>query len=145
MENNTVLSQIGNTPLVKLKQASELTGCNIYGKAEYFNPGESVKDRAALWIIKDAEKKGLIDKNTTIIETTSGNTGFSLSMVSMVKGYDCIVAVSSKSSPDKIDMLKSMGAKVGLLNQKTEKCIFKMKVLYKIIFVRSVLRQLLPF
>ena len=59
MENNTILSQIGNTPLVKLKQASELTGCNIYGKAEYFNPGESVKDRAALFIVKDALKRNL--------------------------------------------------------------------------------------
>ena len=62
METNSVISQIGNTPLVKLKQASELTGCNIYGKAEYFNPGESVKDRAALFIVKDAIKRKLISK-----------------------------------------------------------------------------------
>ena len=75
---DTVLNQIGNTPLVKLKQASELTGCHIYGKAEYFNPGESVKDRAALFIIEDAIKRKLISKGGTIVEGTAGNTGIGL-------------------------------------------------------------------
>mgnify|MGYP000568232982 CR=1 FL=1 len=68
METNSVISQIGNTPLVRLKQASELTGCHIYGKAEYFNPGESVKDRAALFIVQDALKRKLISKGGTIVE-----------------------------------------------------------------------------
>ena len=75
MENNTILSKIGNTPLIKLKQASELTGCNIFGKAEYFNPGESVKDRAALFIVKNAIEKKLIERGGTIVEGTAGNTG----------------------------------------------------------------------
>ena len=78
MENNSVISQIGNTPLVRLKQASELTQCNIYGKAEYSNPGESVKDRAALFIVQDALKKKLIKKGGTIVEGTAGNTGIGL-------------------------------------------------------------------
>ena len=81
MENNTILSQIGNTPLVRLKQASELTGCNIYGKAEYFNPGESVKDRAAFFIVKDAIERKLISKGGTIVEGTAGNNGIGLAIV----------------------------------------------------------------
>ena len=110
--HENILSLIGDTPLIKLNRIVKNFKGSYYAKYEAFNPGHSNKDRIALHIIENAEKKGLIDKNTTIIETTSGNTGFSLSMVSMVKGYDCIVAVSSKSSPDKIDMLKSMGAKL---------------------------------
>ena len=78
---DTVLNQIGNTPLVKLKQASESTGCHIYGKAEYFNPGESVKDRAALFIVQDALKRKLITKGGTIVEGTAGNTGIGLAIV----------------------------------------------------------------
>ena len=81
MENNTILSKIGNTPLVRLKQASELTQCNIYGKAEYFNPGESIKDRAALFIVQNALKKKLIAKGGTIVEGTAGNTGIGLAIV----------------------------------------------------------------
>ena len=81
METNSIISQIGNTPLVRLKQASELTGCNIYGKAEYFNPGESVKDRAALFIVEDAIKRNLISKGGTIVEGTAGNTGIGLSLI----------------------------------------------------------------
>lgn len=84
----------------------------FYAKVEAFNPGHSTKDRIALYIIEEAERKGILKPGDTIIETTSGNTGFSLAMVSIVKGYDCILAVSSKSSKDKIDMLRSMGAKV---------------------------------
>jgi len=85
---------------------------DFYAKVEAFNPGHSTKDRIALYIIEEAEKKGILKPGDTIIETTSGNTGFSLAMVSIIKGYDCILAVSSKSSRDKIDMLRSMGAKV---------------------------------
>ena len=109
---NSVLELIGNTPLIKLNKVSaDLTG-NFYAKVEAFNPGHSTKDRIALYIIEVAEKRGILKPGDTIIETTSGNTGFSLAMVSIIKGYDCILAVSSKSSKDKIDMLRSMGAKV---------------------------------
>ena len=107
-----LLSLVGNTPLIELKKiVAGFTG-NFYAKWEAYNPGHSNKDRIALHIIEEAERQGLIRENTTIIETTSGNTGFSLAMVSMIKGYDCILAVSSKSSEDKINMLRSMGAKV---------------------------------
>ena len=109
---NSILDLVGNTPLVKLNKIAEpLTG-NFYAKVEAFNPGHSSKDRIAAYIIEEAEKKGILKPGSTIIETTSGNTGFSLAMVSIVKGYDCVLAVSSKSSPDKIDMLRCMGAKV---------------------------------
>ena len=107
-----VLELIGQTPLVKLNKIVKDIPGNFYAKIEAFNPGHSNKDRIALHIIEAAEKKGLLKPGSTIIETTSGNTGFSLAMVSIVKGYNCILAVTSKSSPDKIDMLKSMGAKV---------------------------------
>ena len=106
------LDLIGKTPLVKLNNIVNNISGNFYAKVEALNPGHSNKDRIALYIIESAEKKGLIKPGSTIIETTSGNTGFSLAMVSVIKGYNCILAVSSKSSPDKIDMLKAMGAKV---------------------------------
>lgn len=109
---NSVLDLIGNTPLVKLEKITQNMKGNYFAKVEAFNPGHSTKDRIALYIIEQAEKKGILKPGDTIIETTSGNTGFSLAMVSIIKGYDCILAVSSKSSPDKIDMLKTMGAKV---------------------------------
>ena len=109
---NSILELVGNTPLVKLnKITKDFTG-NFYAKVESFNPGHSSKDRIAMHIIEEAERKGLLNENSTIIETTSGNTGFSIAMVSIIKGYDCILAVSSKSSKDKIDMLRSMGATV---------------------------------
>ncbi|WP_411030905.1 PLP-dependent cysteine synthase family protein [Spongiimicrobium sp. 3-5] len=109
---NNILELIGNTPLVKLNRiADQLTG-NFYAKVEAFNPGHSSKDRIAAYIIEEAERKGILTEGSTIIETTSGNTGFSIAMVSIIKGYECILAVSSKSSKDKIDMLRSMGAKV---------------------------------
>ncbi len=109
---NNVLELIGNTPLIKLNKITKNLKGNFYAKVEAFNPGHSSKDRIAIYIIEEAEKKGILKPGDTIIETTSGNTGFSLAMISIVKGYDCILAVSSKSSPDKIDMLRSMGAKV---------------------------------
>jgi cystathionine beta-synthase len=109
---NNVLELIGDTPLIKLNKVTENLEGNFYAKVEAFNPGHSSKDRIALYIIEEAEKKGILSPGDTIIETTSGNTGFSLAMVSIVKGYDCILAVSSKSSKDKIDMLRSLGAKV---------------------------------
>ena len=109
---DNVLGLVGNTPLIKLnKIVSQFQG-SFFAKVEGFNPGHSTKDRIALYIIEQAEKKGVLKPGDTIIETTSGNTGFSLAMVSIIKGYKCILAVSSKSSPDKIDMLKTMGAEV---------------------------------
>ena len=109
---NSVLDLIGDTPLIKLNEITKGLPGNFYAKVEAFNPGHSTKDRIALYIIEQAEKLDILKPGDTIIETTSGNTGFSIAMVSLIKGYDCILAVSSKSSRDKIDMLKSMGAKV---------------------------------
>ena len=110
MENITNLSKIGNTPLVRLKQASELTGCNIYGKAEYFNPGESVKDRAALFIVQDAIKKGLISKGGTIVEGTAGNTGIGLAIVCREYGLNLKIVIPKTQSIEKKNTLKKLGA-----------------------------------
>jgi cystathionine beta-synthase len=107
-----ILELIGNTPMIRLNKITQSLEGEFYTKFEGFNPGHSTKDRIALHIIEQAEKEGILKKGTTIIETTSGNTGFSLAMVSIIKGYKCILAVSSKSSLDKIDMLKALGAKV---------------------------------
>ncbi|MAT89385.1 MAG: cystathionine beta-synthase [Flavobacteriaceae bacterium] len=109
---NNVLDLIGNTPLIKLNRITASMEGSFYAKVEAFNPGHSSKDRIALHILENAEAKGILKPGDTIIETTSGNTGFSVAMVSILKGYQCILAVSSKSSADKIDMLKTMGAQV---------------------------------
>ena len=109
---DNILELVGDTPLVKLNTITKTFPGTYIAKLEAFNPGHSSKDRIALHIVEQAEKKGILKPGDTIIETTSGNTGFSIAMVSMIKGYDCVLAVSSKSSLDKIDMLKSMGAKV---------------------------------
>lgn len=109
---NSILELIGNTPLIKIDKITENLKGNFFAKVEAFNPGHSSKDRIALYIIEEAERKGILKPGDTIIETTSGNTGFSIAMVSIVKGYNCILAVSNKSSKDKIDMLRSLGAKV---------------------------------
>lgn len=109
---DNVLQLIGNTPLIKLNRMTADFDGDFYAKVEAFNPGHSSKDRIALHIIEEAERQGILNPGDTIIETTSGNTGFSIAMVSIIKGYECVLAVSSKSSADKIDMLKSMGAKV---------------------------------
>lgn len=109
---DNVLELIGQTPLIKLnKITANFTG-EFFAKVEAFNPGHSSKDRIALHIIETAERQGILKPGDTIVETTSGNTGFSIAMVSIIKGYKCILAVSSKSSADKIDMLKAMGAQV---------------------------------
>jgi len=112
MDKNSVISQIGNTPLVRLKQASELTGCNIYGKAEYFNPGESVKDRAALFIVQDAFKKKLIQKGGTIVEGTAGNTGIGLAVVCKEYGLKLKVVIPRTQSIEKKVTLKELGAEL---------------------------------
>lgn len=110
--HNSILDLIGKTPLIRLnKVVSDFPG-SYWAKMESFNPGHSAKDRIAVFILEEAERCGLLTPGATIVETTSGNTGFSLAMVSVLKGYKCILAVSSKSSPDKIDMLKAMGAEV---------------------------------
>lgn len=109
---NNILGLIGNTPLIKLNHITKNLSGNFYAKYEGFNPGHSMKDRIALYIIEEAERQGLINKGSTIIETTSGNTGFSIALVCIIKGYNCVLAVSSKASVGKINMLKAMGAKV---------------------------------
>ena len=107
-----VLNQIGNTPLVKLKQASELTGCNIYGKAEYFNPGESIKDRTALFIVQDALKRKLISKGGTIVEGTAGNTGIGLAIVCKEYGLKLKIVIPKTQSIEKKNTLKKLGAEL---------------------------------
>ena len=109
---NNLLELVGNTPMVKIDNITRGYKGIILAKLESANPGHSSKDRIALHIVESAEKKGILKPGDTIIETTSGNTGCSLAMVSLIKGYKCILAVSSKSSNDKIDMLKAMGATV---------------------------------
>ena len=109
---DNILSLVGNTPLVKLDRVTQNLEGNFYAKVEAFNAGHSAKDRIALHIIEAAEKKGILKPGDTIVETTSGNTGFSIAMVSAIKGYKCVLSVSDKSSPDKIDMLRAMGATV---------------------------------
>tara|TARA_B100000003_G_scaffold208522_1_gene229105 strand:- start:1465 stop:2499 length:1035 start_codon:yes stop_codon:yes gene_type:complete len=110
--HKNILDLIGGTPMIRLNNSVKSFQGEFFAKYEGFNPGHSSKDRIALFIIEDAERKGLINNESTIIETTSGNTGFSLAMVALVKGYNCILAVSDKSSKDKIEMLAAMGAKV---------------------------------
>jgi cysteine synthase A len=112
MDNNNVLKQIGNTPLIKLKQASELTNCNIYGKAEYFNPGESIKDRAALSIIEDAIKNKKIEKGGTVIEGTAGNTGIGLAIVCKVYDLKLKIVIPNTQSIEKKEVLKKLGAEL---------------------------------
>lgn len=110
--HDTILDLVGNTPLVSLQKiASPMLG-QFFAKLEAFNPGHSAKDRTALYIINDAEKRGLLTPGGVIVETTSGNTGYSISMIAAIRGYRCILAVTDKSSPDKIDMLRALGAEV---------------------------------
>jgi cysteine synthase A len=103
---------IGNTPLIKLKKASELTGCTILGKAEFLNPGGSVKDRAALAIIEDAESKGLIRPGGLIVEGTAGNTGIGLALVGNARGYKTLIIIPETQSQEKKDMLRLAGAEL---------------------------------
>ena len=110
MESNSVISHIGNTPLIRLKQASELTGCNIYGKAEYLNPGESVKDRAALFIVEDAIKRKLVSKGGTIVEGTAGNTGIGLAVVCKEFGLKLKIVIPNTQSIEKKETLRKLGA-----------------------------------
>ncbi len=103
---------IGNTPLLKLKKASEMTGCTILGKAEFMNPGQSVKDRAALYIIKDAVKRGLLKPGGTIVEGTAGNTGIGLALVGASMGFRTVIVIPETQSQEKKDMLRLAGAEL---------------------------------
>ncbi|MSO92200.1 MAG: cysteine synthase A [Rhodospirillales bacterium] len=104
------LSTIGNTPLIRLKRASEMTGCEILGKAEFLNPGSSVKDRAALYIVRDAEEKGLLKPGGVIVEGTAGNTGIGLALVGNALGYRTVIVIPETQSQEKKDMLRLCGA-----------------------------------
>ena len=107
---NSVLDAIGNTPLIRLRRASELTGCEILGKAEFTNPGQSVKDRAALYIIKDAVEKGLLRPGGRIVEGTAGNTGIGLAMVGKAMGYRSTIVIPRTQSQEKKDAIRLYGA-----------------------------------
>ena len=118
---NNFIDGIGNTPLVKLKAASEITKCNIYGKAEYLNPGGSVKDRAALALIKDAEEKNLINKGGIVVEGTAGNTGIGLCLIGNSKGYKTVIVMNDNQTQEKKDTLKNIGADLRLVPPKPYK------------------------
>src|ERR1700754_3217497 len=100
---NSVLDAIGNTPLIRLKHASELTGCEILGKAEFMNPGQSVKDRAALWIVRDAIKRGALKPGGVIVEGTAGNTGIGLAVVGNAMGFRSVIVIPETQSQEKKD------------------------------------------
>ena len=120
-QNKNIISVIGNTPLIKLQGPSELTSCNIYGKAEFLNPGGSIKDRAALALIKDAEEKKKISKKGIIVEGTAGNTGIGLTLIGNAKGYKTIIVMPETQTKEKIETLKSMGAELKLVPAKPYK------------------------
>lgn len=103
---------IGNTPLIRLNSFSKETGCEILGKAEFMNPGGSVKDRAALFIIEDAERRGLLKPGGTVVEGTAGNTGIGLAHICNAKGYKCLIIIPETQSQEKIDLLRTLGAEV---------------------------------
>ncbi len=107
-----VPAMVGNTPLIRLNRVSELTGCEIWGKAEFLNPGQSVKDRAALYIIRDAERRGLLKPGGTIVEGTAGNTGIGLTVVGNALGYRSVIVIPETQSQEKKDTLRLNGAEV---------------------------------
>jgi cysteine synthase A len=109
---NGFVGTIGNTPLIRLDSFSDETGCEILGKAEFLNPGGSVKDRAALEIIEDAERKGLLKPGGTVVEGTAGNTGIGLAHICNAKGYKCLIVIPDTQSQEKIDLLRTLGAEV---------------------------------
>lgn len=113
MERNlSVIDAIGNTPLIRLRRASEETGCEIWGKAEFMNPGQSIKDRAGLFIIRDAEARGLIQPGGIIVEGTAGNTGIGLTLVANALGYRTVIVIPDTQSQEKKDALRLMGAEL---------------------------------
>ncbi len=110
--SNNIIDLIGNTPLIRLNAASDATGCDIYGKCEFLNPGQSVKDRAALWIIRDGEKSGALKPGGTIVEGTAGNTGIGLAMVANALGYKCKIVIPRTQSEEKKQAIRLMGAEL---------------------------------
>tara|TARA_Y100000590_G_C15546430_1_gene949174 strand:- start:135 stop:1136 length:1002 start_codon:yes stop_codon:yes gene_type:complete len=118
---NNFIEGIGNTPLIRLKAASEVTNCNIYGKAEFLNPGGSVKDRAALALIKDAKEKKLISKGGIIVEGTAGNTGIGLCLIGNSLGYKTIIVMNENQTQEKKDLLRNIGADLRLVEAKPYK------------------------
>jgi cysteine synthase len=112
---------VGNTPLVRLRRLSELTGCEILGKAEFMNPGGSVKDRAALGIITDAEKTGRLKPGATIVEGTAGNTGIGLAVIGRARGYRTVIVIPNNQSPEKMHLLRTLGAEVKAVPEKPYK------------------------
>ena len=111
----TTLDLIGNTPLALLKGPSEAAGCEIYGKCEFANPGASVKDRAALWIIRDAEQRGDLKPGGTIVEGTAGNTGIGIALVANALGYKSVIVMPETQSREKMDTLRALGAELVLV------------------------------
>ncbi|NJR48230.1 MAG: cysteine synthase A [Leptolyngbyaceae cyanobacterium CSU_1_3] len=109
---NGFVGAVGNTPLIRLNSFSDETGCEILGKAEFLNPGGSVKDRAALYIVEDAEKKGLLKPGGTVVEGTAGNTGIGLAHICNAKGYKCLIVIPETQSQEKIELLRMLGAEV---------------------------------
>ncbi|HEY0265763.1 MAG TPA: cysteine synthase A [Rhizomicrobium sp.] len=107
-----VIAAIGNTPLIRLKRASDITGCEILGKAEFLNPGQSVKDRAALFIIRDAVRRGALRPGGTIVEGTAGNTGIGLAMVANAMGFRTVIVIPETQSQEKKDALRLLGAEL---------------------------------
>jgi len=103
---------IGNTPLIRMSRLSELTGCEILGKAEFLNPGGSVKDRAALWMVREHEKAGALKAGGTVVEGTAGNTGIGLAHVCNARGYECVIYMPDNQSKEKVDILHALGAEV---------------------------------
>lgn len=103
---------VGNTPLIRLNKLSDLTGCEILGKAEFMNPGGSVKDRAAYGIITDVEEKGLLKPGSTIVEGTAGNTGIGLTVIAHARGYKSVIVIPETQASEKIQLLRTLGAEV---------------------------------
>src|SRR5215510_12935010 len=103
---------VGNTPLIRLARVSEETGCEILGKAEFLNPGGSVKDRAALYIIRDAERRGALKPGGTVVEGTAGNTGIGLAHICAARGYRCVIVIPDTQSLEKMELLRTLGAEV---------------------------------
>ena len=109
---NGFAGSVGNTPLIRIPMLSEATGCEILGKAEFLNPGGSVKDRAALWMVREHEKSGALTPGGTVVEGTAGNTGIGLAHVCNERGYPCVIYMPDNQSQEKVDILQTLGAEV---------------------------------
>ncbi len=112
---NGFIETIGNTPLIRLNTASDATGCEILGKAEFMNPGGSVKDRAAWWMIREAEKNGLLLPGGTVVEGTAGNTGIGIAHICNARSYSCVIYMPDNQSPEKVEILEMLGAEVRIV------------------------------